>query len=116
YGKVLRAPSYEAKLIEADVTKARAMPGVIVVKDGDFIGVAAPDIETAGKALRAINTKWDENTGQPSKTNIFDYLGAKASGESSGRNPGTVKGNVEEGFAAADFTHTKNYNIHYIAH
>jgi isoquinoline 1-oxidoreductase len=42
YGKVLRPPSYGAKLIEADLAKAKAIPGVIVVKDGDFVGVAAP--------------------------------------------------------------------------
>ena len=116
YGKILRAPSYKAKVLEADVTKARAIPGVIVVQDGDFIGVAAPDVKTAGKALQAINARWGESTGQPSNENIFDYLVKKASGESSGRNSGTVKGNVEEGLASADFTHSKTYNIHYIAH
>ena len=97
YGKVLRAPSYGAKLIEADITKARTIPGVIVVKDGNFIGVAAPDVRTAGKALQAINAKWDESTGQPSNKNIFDYLVKNASGESGGRNSGDTKGDVEQG-------------------
>ncbi len=63
YGKILRAPSYNAKLLNADVTKAKAIPGVVVVKDGDFIGVAAPDIKTAGKALQAIDAKWEEVAG-----------------------------------------------------
>jgi nicotinate dehydrogenase subunit B len=116
YGKILRAPSYGAKLVDADVTKARAIPGVIVVQDGNFIGVAAPDIKTAGKALQAINAKWDESPGQPSSQNIFDYLVKKSSGESEGRNSGAKKGNVEKGLAAADFKHSKTYNIHYIAH
>jgi len=116
YGKVLRAPSYGAKLVMADITKARAMPGVIVVQDGDFIGVAAPDVKTAGKALEAIDAKWDESTGQPSNKNIFDYLVKKSSAESGGRNSGDIKGNVEEGLTAADFKHSKTYNIHYIAH
>ena len=57
YGKVLRPPSYGAKLIEADLSKAKNIPGVIVVKDGDFVGVAAPDIRTATSALLAINAK-----------------------------------------------------------
>ena len=74
YGKVLRAPSYGAKLVEADVTKASTIPGVIVVKDGNFVGVAAPDIRTADKALQAIDAKWEENKEQPSNKNIFDYL------------------------------------------
>jgi isoquinoline 1-oxidoreductase len=40
YGKVLRAPSYGARLLEADITKANNMPGVVAVKDGNFVGVA----------------------------------------------------------------------------
>ncbi|MEP7109959.1 MAG: molybdopterin cofactor-binding domain-containing protein [Ferruginibacter sp.] len=116
YGKVLRAPSYQAKLIEADISKARAIPGVVVVHDGNFIGVAAPDLRTAGKALLAINAKWDKNTGQPSKSGIFDYLMQHASGESDGRNAGNIKGNVEEGLTAADFKYSNRYTIHYIAH
>ncbi len=116
YGKVLRAPSYNAKLLNADVTKAKAMQGVIVVKDGDFIGVAAPDIKTAGKALQAIDAKWEEVSGQPSNENIFDYLIKKASGEKGGRNSGDTKGDVDRGLAKADFKHSGSYKINYIAH
>ncbi len=60
YGKVLRQPSYGAKLINADISKAKNIPGVIVVKDGEFIGVAARDMKTASSALLAINAKWEE--------------------------------------------------------
>src|SRR5206468_8095116 len=74
YGKVLRALSYGAKLVDADVTKAKNITGVVVVKDGNFIGVAAPDLPTARKALLAIEAKWDESTGQPSTNNIISYL------------------------------------------
>jgi len=116
YGKVLRAPSYGAKLLEADLTKAKNIPGVIVVKDGNFVGVAAPDIPTARKALQAIDAKWDEGKGQPSNANIFDYLVKNVSGESGGRNSGTIKGDVESGLTEADFKHSKTYYINYIAH
>src|SRR5688572_12110676 len=57
YGKVLRAPSYGSKLIDADLAMAKNIPGVIVVKDGDFIGVAAPDPKTATKALQSIRSE-----------------------------------------------------------
>ena len=116
YGKVLRAPSYGAKLLEADITKASSIPGVIVVKDGNFVGVAAPDVRTAGKALQAIDAKWEEKKEQPSNKNIFDYLVKNASGESGGRNSGNTKGDIERGLSEADFKHSKTYNIHYIAH
>jgi nicotinate dehydrogenase subunit B len=115
YGKILRPPSYEAKLIDADITKAQAMPGVVVVHDGNFIGVAAPDVRTADKALMAMNAKWDETTKHPSTSEIFDYLVKNAS-EGGGRNSGNAKSNWEEGLSSADFTHAKTYHINYIAH
>jgi CO/xanthine dehydrogenase Mo-binding subunit len=115
YGKILRPPSYNAKLLEADLSKAKAVPGVVVVQDGYFIGVAAPDIRTAARALSAINAKWEEVKGQPSNATIFDYL-VKNKREGGGRNGGNTKGSIEEGLAGADFTHNKTYNIHYIAH
>ena len=118
YAKVLRAPSYKAKLVKADFTKARTMPGVILVHDGDFIAVAAPDLKTTAKALQAIDATWEENKDQPSNANIFDYLVKKASGSNArnGRNQGNTKGDVEEGLTAAEFKHSETYNIHYIAH
>jgi CO/xanthine dehydrogenase Mo-binding subunit len=116
YGKVLRAPSYQAKLVKADLANARAIPGVTMVQDGNFIGVAAPDVKTAGKALQAINVKWSEITGQPSSENIFNYLVSKASGDSDNRNSGITKGDIEEGLTTANVKHSKTYNIHYIAH
>lgn len=116
YGKVLRPPSYGAKLIEADLTQAKNMSGVIVVKDGDFIGVAGPDSKTATKALQSINAKWEEKKEHPSNANIFDYLVKNAAGDGGERNSVTTKGDVERGLTEADFKHRATYNVHYIAH
>ncbi|HLX91623.1 MAG TPA: molybdopterin cofactor-binding domain-containing protein [Puia sp.] len=116
YGKVLRAPSFGAKLIDADVTKARGIPGVVVVKEANFVGVAAPDLPTARKALLVIEAKWEGGTNQPSNKNIFDYLVKSASLEGSGRNSVSTRGDLETGLAEADFKLSKSYNINYIAH
>ena len=116
YGKILRPPSFGAKLIEADLAQAKNISGVIVVKDGDFIGVAAPDVKTATKALQSINAKWEEKKDHPSNANIFEYLVKNAAGEGGDRNSGTTKGDVEVGLKEADLKHSATYNIHYIAH
>ena len=42
YGKVLRPPAYGATLANADLSAARKMPGVTAVRDGAFVGCAAP--------------------------------------------------------------------------
>jgi isoquinoline 1-oxidoreductase len=116
YGKVLRAPSYGAKLIDADMAQAKNIPGVTVVKDGDFIGVAAPDIKTATKAIQSINAKWEEKKEHPSNANIFDFLLKNVTEDVGGRNSGTTKGDVERGLTEADLKHAVTYNINYIAH
>ena len=43
YGKVLYPPSFGATLVSLESSAAEAMPGVKVVREGDFVGVAAPE-------------------------------------------------------------------------
>ena len=100
FGKVLRATGYNATLDSIDTTAAEKMPGVKLVRDGDFIGVVAPDAWTADEALASIQAKWTVPS-QPSNKNIFDYLktnseaprgGSRANAASPachGRSPGT---------------------------
>jgi nicotinate dehydrogenase subunit B len=113
YAKVLRAPSYNAKLVAADLSKAKAMPGVTVVRDGDFIGVVAPDVVTAGKALQLIDARWEEKVDQPAAANIFDYLVKNATGDGGEKD---TKDNVTTGLKESDFQHAQTYHINYIAH
>ena len=85
YGKILRAPEYDAKLISIDVSPAKAMAGVVVVHDGDFVGVTAPDSFRANRALGAIadTAKWQTpqpSSPQPSSKDLFDYLRQNAEG------------------------------------
>lgn len=76
YGKVLRAPAYGASLISVDFAAVKAMKDVIVVQDGPFIGVAAPNSFRANAALAAISgaAKWKTAPPQPSSKDLFDYL------------------------------------------
>jgi len=81
YGKVLRPPSYGAKLISIDLAPAKAMRGVAVVQDEQFVGVAAPSTFLAEKALDAVakTAKW-EPAPHPSSKELFDYLTTNAEG------------------------------------
>src|SRR3712207_8072306 len=49
--KILRPPSYGAKLTDIDLAPARAIAGAVVVRDGDFVGVAAPNTHVAKRAI-----------------------------------------------------------------
>jgi len=82
YGKVLRPPSYRAKLTAVDLAPAQAMKDVVAVRDDQFVGVAAPTTFLAEKALEAIakTAKW-EATPHPSSKVLFDYLKEHVSGD-----------------------------------
>ena len=114
YGKVLRPPSFGATLTSYDDTAAKAMTGVTVVRDGDFIAVAAPSAHEAQKALDAIRTQWKEVPQVPSKE-IFSHLKKNAEPSSNERFR-RQKGSLEEGLAAAAHRIDATYNVAYIAH
>ena len=111
YGKILRPTAYKAQLINADTTAAKAIPGVSVVQDGDFIGITAPDPWTAAKAIKVIHANW-KTSPQKSRTDLFAHL--KSTG-GPGRGSGQ-EGDISRGLDAADLKHQSTYNIDYIAH
>ncbi len=98
YGKVLRPSSFGAQLASLDASAAEAMPGVKVVRDGNFVGVTAPDPQTAEKALAALKAQWTPVGSPPNSRNVFAYF--KAHSE-------------EKPDAGAELT---RYTIAYIAH
>jgi len=110
YGRVVRPSALEAKLVSSDTKAAEAIPGVVVVRDGDFIGVTAPDRATALRAERAIAVHW-QAPGQPGNDELFDYLKKNAE---AGR--GRPVGSIVNGMAAAEKKLSQTYNIAYIAH
>src|SRR5439155_15236326 len=68
FGRVVRPPSPGARLVSIDEAAVRRMPGVIaVVRDGDFLGVAAEREEQAIKARLALkqSAKWKETESLP---------------------------------------------------
>ena len=113
YGRVVRPSALEAKLVSTDTKAAEAIPGVTVVHDGDFIGVAAPDRETAIRAEKVIAVHW-QAPGQPGNDELFDYL---KKNETAGRGGGgRPVGSIADGMAAADKKLAQTYTVAYIAH
>ncbi len=60
YGAVVRPSAIGATYVDADVSKAEEMPGVVkVVKEKDFVGVVAKSMMEAEYAKNAIEATWD---------------------------------------------------------
>ena len=110
YGKILRAPSYGAKLKAIDLSRAKAMKDVVVVQDGSFVGVAAPALFAAEQALMAIagTASW-EAAEHPSSEKVFDYLREHAQG-------GVPKNPFADEMAAAGKSLRQTYHVAYVQH
>ncbi|HEV3199826.1 MAG TPA: molybdopterin cofactor-binding domain-containing protein [Bryobacteraceae bacterium] len=74
YGKVLYPPSFGATLTSLDSSAAEAMPGVKVVHEGDFVGVTAPDPDTAERALAALKAEWKQVVAEASSRDVYQYF------------------------------------------
>jgi isoquinoline 1-oxidoreductase len=114
HGKVLRPATFGAKLVSADLAPALAMPGVVVVRDGDFVAVAAPTERSAEKAVAAIHTEW-KNTPQTSSKDLYSYLKGNPDAEEERSKPQQA-GSVAGGLREAAHRLARTYTVAYIAH
>jgi isoquinoline 1-oxidoreductase len=115
YGKMLRAPAYDATLESIDLSAAQAMKDVVVVRDGGFVGFAAPTSHRAAQAMEAVakTAKWKTGARRVSHRNLHAYL--KEHVDTSRARPNAT-GSIETGFAAAAKTLSATYTLAYIQH
>ncbi len=117
YGRVVRPAAFGATLASVDASAAEKTAGVTVVRDGNFLGVAAPDAATADQAAAAIRAEW-KSSPQPSAVELFDYLKKNPSEARGGFGGASAfnRGAIEQGLAAADKKLQATYTVAYIAH
>jgi len=119
YGKVLRPISYGAKLEEIDLAPAKAITGVTAVRDGDFVGFAAPtsiDAEHAREEAAKM-AKW-KTALHPLSDELYSYLRSRASGAGRGGRGGGGgnSATVAEALKTANKSLRESYHIAYIQH
>jgi isoquinoline 1-oxidoreductase len=116
HGKVLRPAAFEATLQSVDTQKAESM-GATVVRDGNFVGVAAPSTEQARAAVEAIHAEWKAEP-QPSNKELFDYLrkNTEEGKDPTGDGDRYDLGAVDPAMAGADHKLQQTYTVSYIAH
>jgi nicotinate dehydrogenase subunit B len=113
HARVLRPATFGASLVSADLAAAQAMPGVVVVRDGDFVAAAAATEQAAEKALAAIHAQW-KNQPQSSSKELYSYL--KKNLDTEENQKPHEKGSVANALAAASQHHEQTYTVAYIAH
>jgi isoquinoline 1-oxidoreductase len=116
-GRVVRPDGYAGTLVSLDDSRARAMPGIAVVRDGAFAGVVGPTERAVRRAAAAVRAEWTVPANPPSSVTIYEHL-RKTAGASGGggRNAPTIVGDVAKARAAAAQAFDATYAIPYIAH
>ena len=113
YGKVLNPPAYRARLKSIDLTPAKEMEDVTVVREGNFLGVTAPSSHVAEVALQRISetAEW-ETVAQPASTELFQYIRDHAKPAKVVQETGTLKAGLDQ----ADQVLSESYNVAHIQH
>jgi nicotinate dehydrogenase subunit B len=82
HARVVRPPSYGAKLRGIDLTAVRTLPGLLKVYwDGSYLAVIAEREYQAVAAARALSagSQWQEEATLPEGTALFDWLAVEPS-------------------------------------
>ena len=77
HARVVRPPSYGARLRGLETAAVEKMPGVLkVVRDGSFVAVIAAHEFEAVQAMRALAAaaRWDERATLPDQAELYSYL------------------------------------------
>jgi isoquinoline 1-oxidoreductase len=112
HGAIVRPSAFNAALSSVDSAGAAAMPGVRVVRDGDFVGVTAPDVTTARRAASQVRAEWTGGD-RIAGSDLYEHLRRTAG---RGTEPAFASGSLDEGRRLAARTLEATYTVAYIAH
>ncbi len=74
YARILRPPAHDSKLISADISEAKQVQGVQIIKEGDFIAVLHEYPDVADATLAKVKAKYETPPSDLTELNIFDHL------------------------------------------
>jgi nicotinate dehydrogenase subunit B len=112
YAAINRPPAHGCKLLSIDKSRAEAMEGVKVIVIENLVAALHNNPNIAANAAAAIQTEWSKPEVLANDKTIFKYLVEQ------GKETRIVeeKGNLETGFAEADFVLEAEYHDGYKAH
>lgn len=110
--RILRPPAHGAALRTLDTSRADAVPGARVVRDGDLVAVLHEKWDIADFALQLIQATFDEPEPQVDTDSIFAHLLEVAP------SPSTLAadGNLAEGEGQSQTVVESTYHDGYVAH
>jgi isoquinoline 1-oxidoreductase len=112
HARIVRPPAHGATLRSVDTTAAEAMPGVIVVREGELIAAMHEDPEAAEAALQKIEAEFDVPAPTFDNDTLFEHLMSVAEEAE----PEDQRGSTAEGERLAAEVFEETYLNHYVAH
>lgn len=113
HGRVVRPSSYGGKLISIDEDSIRNLPGVQIVRRGDFVGVVAEREDIAVRATRQLRVQWEHSEVLGEQRDQFAALrGARQIEEQVTFD----KGDVTEAIASSAHTLEADFHLGYQLH
>ncbi len=112
YAKILRPPSHKSKLVDIDVSGANQVPGVQVIKEGDFVAVLHKYPDMAEMALSKIKVKFETPPTDLDDKNIFDHLLNVAPKGAVVAHAGSLETGVHESATVVEETYYDGYKAH----
>src|SRR3546814_18618515 len=79
HGRVVRPTGIGATLESVDESSVKDIPGVKVVREGNFLGVIAENEWAAIKASQALKAKWSKWEGLPDQDKLYEHEIGRAS-------------------------------------
>jgi len=115
YGRLLRPPSYGAVLESINLSAAKAMRDVVVIRENQFVGFLAPSSHQAKRAMEAAakTASWSVSEQLVSSASLHAHLREKAQWE---RARVTDRGSTENALAGAAKVLKETYTLAYIQH
>ncbi len=74
HGRVVRPPALGAKLTNVDESSVKQIPGVKVVREGDFLAVVADNEWNAVRAARELKSSWSKSETLPDEKKLWEHV------------------------------------------
>jgi isoquinoline 1-oxidoreductase len=112
YARILRPPAHGAKLTNVDVSPAKAVAGIQVIQDGDFVAVLHELPDVAWEAIGKVQARFEIPPATVDDKTIFDHLVRTASDAK----VVIQSGDLAQGRAQAARSFNATYLNSYVAH
>jgi isoquinoline 1-oxidoreductase len=112
FARILRPPSYGAKLKSADTSDAEKIAGIQVVRDGDLVAVLHENQSVADSAIMKVKAEYDFEEIKVNHTNIFESM-LKADTEA---NVAKTSGDLESGKKQSAKVFDSEFHDPFLAH